>query len=94
MSGRKGIGKPTPKAIVTPLVGGVTHCQKHTYADTSHTTSTCSLETECIRKGGMKVAPDDDDLGEIECCGSVEGWRAVLEKKDKILAQKSHLIER
>ena len=91
VSSRESLTKVPPKAIVTPLIGGVIHTRCHT-ANTSQ--PTCAHKIQSVKEVSDVSTTLDDNLGKLKGYGDVERWKTVLESKDKILAQKNDLIER
>ena len=90
VSSRKSLSKGPPKAIVTPIIGGVIHTRSPA-AKTSQ--PTCTFRIQSVSKACDVNTIPDDNLGK-KGYGGVERWKTVLESKDRILAQKNHLIER
>ena len=84
--------KDPPKAIVTPLVGGVAHTKSCTTDYTTDSSSTVHMNTSQskFKKPLSVMTVSDDDLSKSQA----SGWKTLLETKDKILAQKTCLIER
>lgn len=90
VNNHKSLSRGPPKAIVTPIIGGVIHTQCHA-ANTSQ--PTCTFKIQSVNKVSDVNTIPDDDIGK-KGYGGVERWKTVLESKDRILAQKNRLIER
>ena len=90
VSTRKSLNKGPPKAIVTPIIGGVIHTRSHA-ANTPQ--PTCTFKIQSVNEASDVNTIPDDNIGK-KGYGGVEKWKTVLESKDRILAQKNHLIER
>ena len=92
-----------PKAIVTPLIGGIAHSSARAEDTTRYLSSvnssshidvcrTCQshLDSLSCTRAQTLCGPKNDRLVN----DTTYGWKGLLEMKDRMLAQKNHLIER
>ena len=79
--------KPPPKAIVTPLIGGLVPTRTHS-TDTAHV-------RESRTEKATTIETFSDSCGnKLETSGGTQELKTAIEMKDKILEQKTRLIER
>ena len=80
-----------PKAIVTPLK---THSMDSSESMPSYSSSLVYNTRPCYSKTLTSTKAICDLKSSTPSTHSVDGWKNLLEAKDKMLAHKNHLIER
>ena len=80
-----------PKAIVTPLKTRSMDTSENT---PSYSSSLACNTCPCYSKTLTSTKAICDPKSNTPSIHSVDGWKNLLEAKDKMLAQKNHLIER
>ena len=90
-----------PRAIVTPLIGGLVHSKTHAVDTSEHSDNVPSYNSsshglicdtcQCHSKAPTTIC---DLKSNTQTRSTTDGWKNLLEAKDKMLAQKNLLIER
>ena len=94
-----------PKAIVMPLIGGLVHSKTHAVDTSQHSEHLPSFSSssrdlmcncQCHSKTLTSMKAICDLKSSTQTRNTIDGlgWKNHLEEKDKMLAEKNHLIER